>query len=196
MFFRSERLFLRPGWPEDRDALLRAIADEGIVTNLASAPWPFLARDAQDAAARPQNPRFPHFFVTRPDRAAGSELVGSVGLGARADGSGVAPELGYWIARDHWGKGYATEAGRAVLTIARTLGHRRVTASHFIDNPASGRVLAKLGFRPTGAIDQRRSRARGASAAAVVHAIDLAAGGDYGGDGDGEGSAVAMPRAA
>ena len=40
MFARTKRLLLRPGWAQDAPALFRAIADEGIVRNLASAPWP------------------------------------------------------------------------------------------------------------------------------------------------------------
>jgi len=40
MFHRSERLLLRPAWPEDWQAVHAAIADEGIVRNLATAPWP------------------------------------------------------------------------------------------------------------------------------------------------------------
>ena len=40
MFIRSKRLFLRPGWPEDWTELYTAINDEGVVRNLASAPWP------------------------------------------------------------------------------------------------------------------------------------------------------------
>ena len=58
----------------------------------------------------------------------------------------------------------ATEAGRALIAIARdTLRLKRLVAGHFIDNPASGRVLEKLGFRPTGVIApplQRRPRRR------------------------------------
>ena len=41
MFFRSERLFLRPVWPEDWQAILNGIADEAVVRNLARAPWPY-----------------------------------------------------------------------------------------------------------------------------------------------------------
>ena len=83
-------------------------------------------------------------------------------------------ELGYWIARRHWGRGFATEAGRAVLAMARTLGHARIAASHFLDNPASGRVLAKLGFRATGRTIRRWSCARGQAVAGTEYAIDLA----------------------
>ena len=43
----------------------------------------------------------------------------------------------------------ATEAGRALIMLARMLGHKTILAGHAVDNPASGKVLQKLGFRPT-----------------------------------------------
>lgn len=165
MFHRSERLFLRPAFPEDGESILAGIGDEGIVRNLARAPWPYGLDDARAFAALPQDQRLPHFIVTLP----GAGVIGSAGLGER-DGM---PEIGYWIARDHWGRGYATEASRAVLQIARALGHKRLTAGHFIDNPASGRVLRKLGFEPTGRIAKRHSCARGAMVDAVEYALNL-----------------------
>lgn len=174
MFHRSERLFLRPAFPEDGEAILAGIGDEGIVRNLARAPWPYSLHDARAFAERPQDPRLPHFLVTLP----GHGVIGSAGLGAHVTESGAEPELGYWIARDHWGRGYATEAAGAVLRIARTLGHRRLTAGHFTDNPASGRVLRKLGFVPTGRIARRYSCGRGEMAESAEYALDLGAGED------------------
>ena len=171
MFIRSERLFLRPGWPEDWAELYERIADEGIVRNLARAPWPYEPGHAREFAARPQEPRTPHFLITLPG-ARGAELVGCVGLAP--DDSGEI-ELGYWIARAHWGRGYATEAARAVLGLARALGHRRIVAGHFIDNPASGRVLVKCGFRPAGSVRQRFSVARGGAVASLAYAVEVAA---------------------
>jgi RimJ/RimL family protein N-acetyltransferase len=167
VFHRSLRLFLRPAFPEDRDAILAGIAEESIVRNLARAPWPYTADDARAFAMLPQDPRLPHFIVTLP----GSGVIGSAGLGEH-EGE---PELGYWIARAHWGQGYATEAAGAVLRIARTLGHRRVVAGHFADNPASGKVLKKLGFLPTGRPGTRFSLARGAMVDSVEYALDLEA---------------------
>ena len=169
MFIRSERLFLRPGWPEDWPELLALIADEGIVRNLAKAPWPYKPEHARDFAAKGQDARLPHFFVAL---ARTGELIGSVGLGRDEDGR---TELGYWIARPHWGRGYAPEAARAVLHLAKTLGHRRLVAGHFVDNPASGRVLAKIGFRPTGAVVSRFSVGRGHEVESVEYAAELGA---------------------
>lgn len=189
MFFRSERLFLRPGWPEDWHELFALIRDEGIVRNLASAPWPYTAEHAQDFAGRMQEIGLPHFFVTLPT-ASGSKLIGCAGIGK--DGEHV--ELGYWIARDHWGRGYATEAARAVLSVARSLGHKHIVAGHFLDNPASGRVLRKVGFRPTGE-GLRYSLGRGEKVTCRRYAIDLD--GSEGGNGnDDSGGDMASHRLA
>ena len=98
----------------------------------------------------------PGFVMTLPS-AKGAPIIG--GIGFRREGDGL--ELGYWVARDHWGRGYATEAGRAALEVARALGHRRIDAGHYLDNPASGRVLRKLGFRDTGEVRPTFCRARG-----------------------------------
>lgn len=166
MFHRSERLFLRPAFPEDRGAILAAIGDEGILRNLSRAPWPTSLEDAHAFATLPQDWRLPHFLATIP----GTGVIGAVGM---ADHEGQA-ELGYWIAREHWGHGYATEAAQAVLRIALTLGHRRVVAGHFTDNPASGKVLRKLGFVPTGRLAKRFSLARGGMVDSVEYARDLA----------------------
>jgi RimJ/RimL family protein N-acetyltransferase len=167
VFHRSQRLFLRPAFPEDSGAILAGIAEEAIVRNLARAPWPYGIEEARAFAAKPQDMRLPHFLVTLP----GIGVIGSAGMGEH-EGQ---PEIGYWIARDHWGRGYATEAAAAVLKIARTLGHRRVLAGHFADNPASGKVLRKVGFVPTGRLGQRFSAARGERIESVEYALDLEA---------------------
>jgi RimJ/RimL family protein N-acetyltransferase len=163
MFIRSERLFLRPGWAEDWQELRNGIGYRAVAQHLVYTP-----QAAQAYLAEPQQRRYPHFLVTLPT-AEGSRLLGCVGL---LYGVGAA-ELVYWIAPAQWGQGYATEAARALLSLARTLGHRAIAALHFIDNPRSGRVLEKLGFRPTGEVCQRLCPARGEFAAALVHRRDL-----------------------
>jgi len=60
-------------------------------------------------------------------------------------------ELGYWIGVPYWGKGYATEAARSVVNYGfSTLELHRIFASHVPANPASGRVLTKIGMRHEG----------------------------------------------
>lgn len=76
------------------------------------------------------------------------ELIGGVGFYRRASGSA---ELGFWLGMPWWGKGFATEATRAV--VAHGFRSHRVpmfTSAHFVDNSASRNVLIKLGFQPAG----------------------------------------------
>lgn len=152
MFIRSDRLFLRPGWPEDREELRRRI-EPG-----ADLRQPPFAADATQAR------RFPQFLVTVPSHD-GAPLIGCTGL---LDGEHGA-ELVYWIAPEERRQGYATEAARAVLGLARTLGHRLIAATPFADNTASRRVLGKLGFRATGETGLGLCPARGALTPSLVH---------------------------
>jgi RimJ/RimL family protein N-acetyltransferase len=170
MFARTERLLLRPGWAEDAPALAAAIADETIVRNLATAPWPFTLRDAEAFLAQPRDPVLPSLLIFERTGVA-PRLVGACGLGRRPSGS---VELGYWIGKPYWGRGFATEACAALIDIARTLGLRQLEGSHFLDNPASGRVLEKLGFEPTGITAPRLSCARGIEAQARLLRLVLA----------------------
>lgn len=172
MFHRSERLFLRPAWPEDWEAIFQGIADEGVVRNLATAPWPYTEEDAHYFAQLPHDPQSPRFLITL---AATGELVGCIGLDRHNDKRGDMLEMGYWIGRKHWGQGYATEAGKAAIRIARSMGHERVVASHYLDNPASGRVLRKVGFVPTGKTEKVDCLARQRPVEATGYEYDLAA---------------------
>lgn len=168
MFHRTQRLLLRPAWPEDWEALFAGISDEGVVRNLARAPWPYRPDDAREFVGRGQDPRYPAFLLTRPGMA-GSQVVGCAGLGC-LDGEA---ELGYWIARPFWGQGFATEGARGVLEVARLLGHRRIVGGHYLDNPASGAVLRKLGFRRSGHVRPRECLARGVAVPCAEYALDL-----------------------
>ena len=181
MFARTPRLLLRPGFPEDAPALAGAIADEAIARNLANVPWPYRMRDAEAFLASPRHPALPSCLVFEIGAGA-PQLAGACGLGRRPSG---AVELGYWLARPFWGRGLATEACTALIAIARALGLERIEGSHFLDNPASGRVLEKLGFEPTGLIAARLSCARGAEVPARLMRLVLKAT-DCAGEDEGE----------
>ncbi len=79
----------------------------------------------------------------------GGALIGAIGLT-------IAPqhargELGYWIALQHWSRGFCTEAGQAILALGfQVLRLHRIQARHLTRNPASGRVMQKLGMRLEG----------------------------------------------
>lgn len=83
------------------------------------------------------------FAITHND-----QLIGLCGFTATGDGEA---EIGYWIGRPYWGQGFAPEAAQAVINHGFTKsGIRRFSCSHFNDNPASRRVIQKLGFVETG----------------------------------------------
>jgi RimJ/RimL family protein N-acetyltransferase len=169
MFARTPRLLLRPGFPEDAPALAAAIADEAIARNLVNVPWPYRMRDAEAFLASPRDPILPSLLIFERTQGA-PQLIGSCGLGRRPSG---AVEMGYWIATPFWGRGYATEACSALVEIARALGLPSLEGSHFIDNPASARVLEKLGFEALGIIAPRMSCARGAEVPARLMRLRL-----------------------
>ena len=77
------------------------------------------------------------------------KLVGAVSLTIKREFA--RGELGYWIAKDHWSSGFATEASEAILEFGfGALGLHRIQAHHLVRNPASGRVMQKLGMQQEG----------------------------------------------
>lgn len=146
---------------------------------LENVPFPYRRADADAWLARPHDPDVTPMMVLAHDMAdgsaAGPAIVGPTIIGVvsliRRDGDLM---LGYWYTPAAWGRGYATEAGRAAIDIARhRLGERRLVSRHHADNPASGNVLRKLGFRETGARLTVWSVARGHAVDAIVMEMDL-----------------------
>ncbi|QXT35359.1 GNAT family N-acetyltransferase [Sphingomonas sanguinis] len=170
MFARTPRLLLRPAWPEDAAALTKAIGHEAVARMAARVPHPYTHDDAERWLAQPCGPTEPRFLMTALDRGGAPELIGGIAIIAGDTGH----ELGYWLTPDAWGRGYATEAGRAVVAMARhALPITRLNAWHFVDNPASGHVLTKLGFRPTGQRMARASAGRATLSPSIHYALDL-----------------------
>jgi RimJ/RimL family protein N-acetyltransferase len=152
----TERLVLRPLDFADATRIARFTSDPEVARMVGAipAPHPRICVEGWILILKARKPLgMDHVFgVELP----GEGLIGCVGAHERKGG---AIEVGYWIARPFWGQGYATEATRAIAAAARDLGP--VTAGHFVDNLASGRVLEKAGFAYTGEVEQRFSLARG-----------------------------------
>jgi RimJ/RimL family protein N-acetyltransferase len=78
-----------------------------------------------------------------------NELMGVIGL--LPDDTGRSAELGYYLGRPYWGHGFATEGAQAIVRKGfEMFGYAKLTSGYHADNPASGRVLEKLGFKPCG----------------------------------------------
>ena len=169
MFARTKRLTLRPGWPEDAPALAQAIAHESVVMKLTKVPWPYAVGDAAWFLGLDRDAATAQFVIC--DHGAGEpDVIGTIGIHPEGD----AWEFGYWLTPAAWGRGYATEAGQAVIAIARhALPIPRLSSGYFADNPASGHVLRKLGFRETGRREDRHSVARNGVVDTILVELDL-----------------------
>lgn len=154
----TERLLLRPPEPGDAPFFAEALGDFEIAKCLASAPHPYGEEDAKAfiekvTKARALGEGWCFTILSKASEAP----VGCTGLHLK-DGR---YELGYWIAKPYWGRGFATEAGKRLLAFGfGTVQAEAIEAGWFHDNLASGRVLAKLGFEATH-VEPWPCRARG-----------------------------------
>jgi RimJ/RimL family protein N-acetyltransferase len=144
----TARLVLRPARPDDAPCFALGVSDFAVARWLTPLPFPFTLAMASDwlrGAPGPANERG-LFIVELP----GKGLIGCVAFG---------PELGFWISKPHWGKGFGTEAASAAIDWQFSRSNCEVIASSaHHDNRASLRVKSKLGFVETGR-DMRFSHA-------------------------------------
>jgi RimJ/RimL family protein N-acetyltransferase len=150
----TERLKLRPFEVSDAKDVQRLAGNRAIADTTLNIPHPYEDGMAEEWIETHQ-PKFEagklcNFAVTL--RSTG-ELIGAIGLAIRQRFGHA--ELGYWIGKPYWNKGYCTEAGRAVLEYGFTvLGLHRIYASYLTRNPSSGRIMEKLGMKREGLLRQ------------------------------------------
>ena len=142
------RLLLRAFTPADAPAAHRLVyGDPEVMRHVGSGPLAGPAATGELLAAYAAHHADHGFgFWAVEERATGA-LVGDAGMERTLRGE---VELGYTLARAAWGRGYATEAGGLCIAEARELGLRELVGVVDVRNPASARVLEKLGFRPAG----------------------------------------------
>ena len=135
---KTQRLYLRPLALGDAKIVSQLAGDWDVASMTARIPYPYTEEMA-------------HHWIGTIDA---DEIVYAierdgafVGLcGYLLDEEGAA-EVGYWLGKSYWGQGFATEATTALIAYCfRRGGLKRLTTGHFVDNPASGRVIEKLGF--------------------------------------------------
>jgi RimJ/RimL family protein N-acetyltransferase len=142
----TDRLVLRPFTADDAPRVQQLAGDRAVASTTLLIPHPYPDGAAEEWIAT-HVPAFEmgqslNLAVT--SREDGS-LIGAIGLNINKDHSRA--EIGYWIGRPYWSRGYATEAVAAVVAFAfDTLSLNRIFAHHFTRNPASGRVLEKVGM--------------------------------------------------
>ena len=153
----TERLLLRPPRAADIGHFLPLLKDYDVAKNLSKVPHPYTEDNASAfivyaANAWASGKDFIFAVLRKTPRA----YIGTCGVHPEPDW-----EFGYWFGKPYWGQGYASEAtGRLVAFAFEELVADRLTAGWFHDNPASGRVLEKLGCATDGA-EERLSLSRG-----------------------------------
>jgi RimJ/RimL family protein N-acetyltransferase len=159
----TERLTLRAPRHEDVKAIAVLANDRRIAENTARIPHPYGVDDAEQFVATVNARDGEVCFVILLD----GKLIGGCGIDPRDD----APELGYWLGARFWGRGFATEAVRAVIDHAfGDLQHETLQAGARVSNPVSRRVLEKCAFQWTGV---RLTRIRAINSAAPVDRFRL-----------------------
>jgi [ribosomal protein S5]-alanine N-acetyltransferase len=146
----TERLILRPFEPTDAPCVALLAGERDVAKTTMALGHPYELSSAEGwIASHPEafeNGKHVVFAVTlKSDH----NLIGAMGLVLNLDQEKA--ELGYWIGKPYWSRGYCKEAARAVLEFAFTeFRLNRVHAHHFSHNPASGRVMQKVGMRHEG----------------------------------------------
>jgi ribosomal-protein-alanine N-acetyltransferase len=128
----------------DAAAIARYANNQKVAQNLRDGfPHPYTRADALTFidSVRDRNPETT-FAI-----ASGGEAIGTIGLTMQADIFRGTAEIGFWIGEPFWGRGYATQAVRALSGYGfQSLALRRIYAQVFGWNPASARVLTKAGY--------------------------------------------------
>ncbi|MDF1848455.1 MAG: GNAT family N-acetyltransferase [Parvibaculaceae bacterium] len=144
----GEKLTLRPFTLDDAPRVTELVSNWNVASMVARIPHPYPKDAAEEWIAghkerRAAGDSWPFAIETKKPG-----LVGTIGLSMTESGS---MEIGYWIGEPYWGKGIASEATRVLVEFAfDILGVERLAAGHFKANPASGRVLKKVGFEEVG----------------------------------------------
>ena len=146
----TERLLLRSLILEDATDVQRLAGEYDVASTLLRIPHPYEDGMAEEwihsCYEKFEKDEALNFAITlRTDK----NFIGAIGLELEPENERA--ELGYWIGKSYWNRGYATEAASAVVAYSfKVLKLNRIYAYHFTRNPASGRVLEKVGMRYEG----------------------------------------------
>lgn len=147
----TERILLRPWLESDAETLFKYASDPDVGPRAGWPPHQSVEESLmviRDVYNRDTNT---WAIVLKESK----EVIGAMGYGASCDCKLPVredePIAGYWVAKPYWNKGYCTEALQLMLDhIRKTTDIPSLLSGHFTDNPASGRVMEKCGFVPTG----------------------------------------------
>ncbi|XXM71101.1 GNAT family N-acetyltransferase [Lysinibacillus sphaericus] len=151
----SERLVLR-AFSKDDASEIQNLANNKDVADIIGLPQPYLLKHALEwIEIQPELIQLGTEYPLAIVETMSNELVGTITL--RVDKEHLKGELGYWIGRPYWGKGFATEAVKRMISFGfQDLGLNKVWASALSRNQASIAVLQKAGLLKEGTLKQDR----------------------------------------
>jgi len=142
----TERLRIRPYSEADIPELLPLVGERAVAATTFRIAHPYTEQDARSFLELAKQSDKLWLAITL--RSEGQQIGG---IGLRIEQQHQHAELGYWLGLPYWGQGYATEASREMIRYGfEQLGLNRIFATHFKHNPASGRVLKKIGMQYEG----------------------------------------------
>lgn len=107
-------------------------------------PYPYVENDARSWLKMSKEAFDNHIGYTFAIRNKEGQIIGAIGLHDRDDDKA---ELGYWLGIPYWNKGYVTEAAKAIVNFGlNEIMFNKIFATHFLHNPASGRIMEKIGM--------------------------------------------------
>lgn len=148
----TPRLILRPLKLSDAETIRTLAGDRAIAATTLHIPHPYPQGAAEDFIqaswdAMAAEQAFTFGVVRKSDHT----FLGCVGL--HMDDENASAEIGYWMGVPYWGQGYTTEAARRLVVFGfEEQDLNRIFARHFTTNPASGRVMQKIGMQYEGTL--------------------------------------------
>ncbi|MGB3713175.1 MAG: GNAT family N-acetyltransferase [Candidatus Promineifilaceae bacterium] len=149
----TTRLVLRPFTQDDAPEVHHLAGNRAIAATTLNIPYPY-EEGVAEAWIGTHREKFENregatFAVTLRESAT---LIGAIGIVIKEHDRG---EMGYWLGQPYWNQGYMTEAARAIIAFGFSeLSLNKITASHIVGNPASGRVMEKAGMKYEGCSPQ------------------------------------------
>ncbi|HHB77980.1 MAG TPA: N-acetyltransferase [Saprospiraceae bacterium] len=148
----SKRLVLNQPVTDDIPVIVSLLNVEEFSKYTLTMPYPYLEKDAKfwfELAQKGFAQKNKFIFAIRQKN--DPKIIGGIDLSLNIKHN--KGELGYWLGLPYWNKGYMTEAAKTVVQFGfGELGLKRIFASHFTSNPASGRVMQKVGMQKEGVL--------------------------------------------
>ena len=146
----TEKILLRPWRDDDAEALFKYASDPEVGPRAGWPPHKSVEESLQIIHTVFNNPT--NWAI---ELKATGEAIGAIGympcFQSNLPSREGEPLIGYWVGRPYWNQGICTEALELMLDhVRQTTDIPSLISSHYYDNPASGRVMEKCGFLPTG----------------------------------------------